>query len=62
MLMHDHPTGVVPRRQQHATPAAVVLDVLERAHDERDAAEAAAEADDCCPATKFQVGVSLSSP
>lgn len=49
MLMHNHPSRVVPRREQDPTFPAVVLHVLERAHHEGDAAEEAAEAEEGGP-------------
>lgn len=60
MLMDHDPAAVVPRRQQDAAVATFVLDVLERADEVGDAAEAEAAADKSGPGTIAQVSFDFS--
>ena len=49
--MDNRSAAVVPSGEQNTAFAAMMLDVLELAHHERNAAEAAAEADESGPCT-----------
>ena len=51
MLVDDSTTAVVPRSEENTTLAAVMLNILERTHQEWDAAKQADEANHCCPAS-----------
>lgn len=49
MLMHHRAAAALPRREQNATVAAIVFDVLEPADHVGDAADAEASAEDESP-------------
>lgn len=50
--MNHRPPAIMPRREQDAAFAAVVLHVLQTAHHKRDAAETEDAADGCRPAPR----------
>ena len=47
--MNDSTAAVMPGSEENTTLAAMMFDILERTHHKRDAAETAAEADQCSP-------------
>lgn len=49
MRMHDRTPAVVPGGEPDTTAPAVVVDIFESAHQEGNASEAEAEADDSSP-------------
>lgn len=60
--MHDGAPAVMPCGQEHTALAAVMFDVLERSHEEGNASETGAEADDCGPGPAKGISIGVSCP
>ena len=56
MLMHHRASTAMPRREQHAAMATLVLHILQPADQIRDAAHEENAADDECPGTVGKYG------